>query len=149
MTSRMIASPAVDHRIASASPDETVAAGRELAATLSPGATVALRGDLGAGKTHFVRGLVEGWGGTASATSPTFALVHEYDTPRGPVFHLDFYRARSREEVWSAAHDELDAPHGLVVIEWADRFASLVPEGAIRVEIAHGGSDKRVITITG
>lgn len=148
MAPRVLISPAVDHRIASASPDDTVAAGRALAATLPPGATVALHGDLGAGKTHFVRGLVEGWGGTASTTSPTFALVHEYDTPRGPVFHLDFYRARSEEEIWSAAHDELEAPHGLVAIEWADRFASLVPVDAVRVEIAHADGGKRVITIT-
>lgn len=138
----------MDNRIISTSPDETIAAGRALGASLGPGSAVALHGDLGAGKTHFVRGLVEGWGGIVMATSPTFALVHEYGTPRGPVFHLDFYRARSGEEIWSAAHDELDAPLGLVVIEWADRFASLVPSGAIRVEIAHAGDDQRTITIS-
>lgn len=116
--------------------------------TLPPGAAVELHGDVGAGKTHFVRGLVEGWGGAVSATSPTFALVHEYDTPRGPVFHLDFYRAHSEQEIWSAAHDELDAPQGLVVIEWAGRFASLVPAGAVRVEITHAGDERRIITIS-
>jgi len=129
-------------------PDETVAAGRALAGELVAGDTVALSGELGAGKTHLVRGLVEGWEGKVPATSPTFALVHEYSTPRGPVFHLDLYRAGSAEEVWSAAHDELDAPHGLVVIEWADRFASLVPPGAIRVHIAHEGDDRRTIRIS-
>ena len=144
----MIALAVVKNELTSASPGETVAAGRTLAIALSHGDTVALRGDLGAGKTHFVRGLVEGWGGEAPATSPTFALVHEYTTPRGPVFHLDFYRARTEEEIWCAAHDELDAPHGLVVVEWADRFAALVPPGAIRVEIAHAGGDSRTITIT-
>ena len=129
------------------SPEETVAAGRTLAATLAPGACIALTGELGAGKTHFVRGLVEGWGGSELATSPTFTLVHEYLTPRGPVFHLDLYRARSAEEIWNATHDELEAPHGLVVIEWADRFPALVAPDAVRVGIAHAGEGRRRITI--
>ena len=129
------------------SPEETVAAGRALAARLAPGSAVALTGDLGAGKTHFVRGLVEGWGGSEAATSPTFTLVHEYPTPRGPVYHLDLYRARTGEEVWTAAHDELEDPHGLVVIEWADRFPSLLPPTAVSVAIRHAGEGRREITI--
>ena len=108
---------------------------------------MALRGELGAGKTCFVRGLVEGWGGHETATSPTFTLVHEYTTPRGPVFHLDLYRAASGDEVWAAAHDELDAPHGLVVIEWADRFPEIVPPQATRVAIVHSGEGARTITV--
>ena len=134
--------------IVSSAPDETVAAGRALAARLPPGSTVALNGDLGAGKTHFVRGLVAGWGGAEEATSPTFTLVHEYATPRGPVFHLDLYRAKSEEEIWSAAHDELEGAEGVVVVEWADRFPALVPADAIRVTIEHDGEGRRRITLT-
>lgn len=130
------------------SPAETVAAGRALAAELAPGSVVALSGDLGAGKTHFVRGLVEGWGGPESATSPTFTLLHEYATPRGPVFHLDLYRAGSAGEVWAAAHDEMESPGGLVVMEWADRFPSLVPDGAVHVHIGHAGENRRRITVS-
>ncbi len=133
--------------LTTATPDETTAAGRALAAKLPPGSSVALQGELGAGKTCFVRGLVEGWGGTQQATSPTFTLVHEYPTPRGPVFHLDLYRAESAEEIWSAAHDELHAPHGLVVMEWADRFPGLVPRDAVRVMIAYAGEGRRTISI--
>lgn len=129
-------------------PDDTVAAGRALGARLAPGDTVALEGELGAGKTHFVRGLVEGWGGTERATSPTFALLHEYSTPRGPVFHLDLYRARSAEEVWSAAHDELAAEDGLVVIEWAGRFPALIPASATRVSITSAGDGRRTIIVS-
>jgi tRNA threonylcarbamoyladenosine biosynthesis protein TsaE len=129
------------------SPEETVAAGRAMAARLAPGSAVALTGDLGAGKTHFVRGLVEGWGGSETATSPTFTLVHEYPTPRGPVYHLDLYRARTGEEIWAAAHDELDDPHGLVVIEWADRFPALLPTAAVRVAIRHAGEGRREIIV--
>jgi tRNA threonylcarbamoyladenosine biosynthesis protein TsaE len=129
----------------SSGPDDTVAAGRRLAATLPAGSVVALSGDLGAGKTHFVRGLVRGWEGDEHATSPTFALIHEYSTPRGPVFHLDFYRASGPHEIWSAAHDELHAPDGLVVMEWADRFPELVPATAIRIRIEHAGEGRRRI----
>ena len=131
----------------SSNPDETVAAGRALAERLAPGDVVALQGDLGAGKTHFVRGLLEGWEGSERATSPTFALVHEYATARGPV-SLDLYRADSAGDVWSAAHDEMHAPHGLVVMEWADRFPELVPAGAIHVAIAQTDSGGRLITIS-
>lgn len=134
-------------RLVSTSPDETVAAGHALAGRLGPGACVALEGELGAGKTHFVRGLVAGWGGTQEATSPTFALVHEYVTPRGPVFHLDLYRAGSAEEVWSAAQDELHAPHAMVVIEWADRFPELLPDGCTRVRLRHEAAGQRSIEI--
>jgi len=133
--------------IVTSAPDETVAAGRALAGRLAPGATVALSGDLGAGKTHFVRGLVAGWGGTEEATSPTFTLVHEYATPRGPVFHLDLYRTESADDVWAAAHDELAGDGGLVVIEWADRFPALIPPHAFRVTIDHHGEGRRRITI--
>ena len=128
-------------------PDETVAAGRALAARLPPGSTVALSGELGAGKTHFVRGMVGGWGGAEDATSPTFTLVHEYATPRGPVFHFDLYRAESAEEIWASAHDELENSDGLVVVEWADRFPALLPPDAVRVTIAHHGEGRRLITI--
>ncbi len=133
--------------IIAASPEETIAAGRALAGRLSPGSAVALTGRLGAGKTCFVRGLVEGWGGADAVTSPTFTLVHEYPTPRGPIFHFDLYRAGSAEEVWSAAQDELGAADGMLVVEWADRFPELLPAGAVRVGIDDEGEGRRVITI--
>ena len=134
------------HRISS-SPDDTIAAGCDLARQLPPGSTIALEGELGAGKTHFVRGLVAGWGGAEDATSPTFALVHEYPTPRGPVFHLDLYRATSAGEIWAAAHDELEAPHGLVVVEWADRFPELLPPHCVKVRLTCTGDGRREIRI--
>ena len=133
--------------IVSNHPDETTTVGRDLGARLVPGTVVALAGDLGAGKTHFVRGLVAGWGGTEAATSPTFTLLHEYATPRGPVFHLDLYRAKTAAEVWDATHDELSEAAGLVVIEWADRFPELVPPNACRVSLTATGQGRREITI--
>jgi len=133
--------------IETTAPEETVEAGRQLARDLSPGAVVALSGELGAGKTHFVRGLAEGWGATEQATSPTFALLHEYETPKGKICHLDLYRARDTEEIWSAVHDELDASDGLLVIEWADRCPELLPPDTVRVAITHGGDGRRIISV--
>ena len=129
-------------------PEETVEAGRALAARLGPGAAVALVGDLGAGKTHFVRGLAAGWGAhPGEAASPTFALLHEYAAPRGNVHHLDLYRAADLNEVWSAVHDELDHGSGLLVIEWADRFPELVPPDAVWVRIRHAGEGRREFSV--
>lgn len=130
------------------SPEETVEAGRALGAGLGPGAVIALAGDLGAGKTHFVRGLAAGWGAEPDeACSPTFALLHEYATPRGTVRHLDLYRAQHAEEIWSAVHDELDPAAGLLVIEWADRFPALVPPDAVWVRIRHAGEGRRAFVV--
>jgi len=134
-------------KIESSTPEETVDAGRRLARSLGPGVVVALSGELGAGKTHFVRGLAEGWGAEEQATSPTFALLHEYLTPRGKICHLDLYRARDAEEIWSAVHDELNLSDGLLVVEWADRFPELLPPDALRISIEHAGEGRRIITI--
>lgn len=134
--------------MSSHSPEETFLAGQQLADTLAPGTVITLLGDLGAGKTCFTSGLLAGWGGERDATSPTFTLVHEYLTPRGPIYHLDLYRAKTAEEIWSATHDELGAPHALTVIEWADKFPELVPANAVRVCITHSGETSRLITIT-
>lgn len=134
-------------RTLTSTPGQTIAAGRELSARLAAGAVVALCGDLGAGKTHFVRGMAEGWGAAESAASPTFALLHEYDSPRGPIRHLDLYRALSAAEVWSAVHDEMHDDSGLLVIEWADRFPELVPPGATWVHLRYAGDGQRELEI--
>lgn len=132
----------------SSSPDETASHGRDLATRARPGEVWALVGDLGAGKTHFVQGIVQGAGvpaGTA-ATSPTFTLVHEYTGGRLPVFHFDFYRLRTADETLALGLDEyLDGP-GLTVIEWADRFPELLPPGTrwFHFEILPGG-ERRIV----
>ena len=107
--------------------EDTMAWGRSLADSLRPGAVVALCGQLGAGKTHVVKGLLDGLGSTEDVTSPTFSLVHEYQRARLPVFHFDFYRMTSKAELLNIGWDEyLDEP-GVVVVEWADMFPSLLP----------------------
>lgn len=73
--------------------------------------------------------------------------MHEYSAPRGRMHHLDLYRAKNAEEIWSAVHDELEPSTGLLVIEWADRFPELVPPEAVWVRIRHAGEGRRTFTV--
>jgi tRNA threonylcarbamoyladenosine biosynthesis protein TsaE len=132
--------------ITSASPEETEAAGERLGRGLHPGAVVALTGELGAGKTCFVQGLVHGLGATVRATSPTFVLVNQY-AGRVPVYHVDAYRTESLTELIDLGLLELMAGDGVTVIEWADKLPSLLPPDAIHVTIQGVGDEPRLITI--
>lgn len=104
-----------------------MAFGQSLAADLKPGDVIALCGQLGAGKTHLVKGLLSGLGTDECATSPTFSLVHEYQSARLPVFHFDFYRMAREGDLLNIGWDEyLDEP-GVILVEWADLFPALLP----------------------
>lgn len=122
----------------------TLAAGVLLAEDLQPGDVVALTGGLGAGKTHFTKGLVQGLGGSEEVTSPTFTLVHEYRSCRLPVFHFDFYRMESREEVLAIGWDEYLDAGGVCVVEWADRFPELLPPGTHWLALEADGAGRRL-----
>src|SRR5262245_54982345 len=132
--------------ITSHSPEETHAAGERLAATLEAGDVVALTGELGAGKTCFVQGLVRGLGASTWATSPTFVLVNEY-RGRLPIHHIDAYRVANAEELIDVGLLELIDGDGVTVIEWADRLRQLLPERTIVVAIAGVGDETRTIEI--
>lgn len=128
------------------SEDETAAVGRELAATLSAGDVLLLYGDLGAGKTAFVRGLAEGLGVERDeVSSPTFTLIQEYRGGRLPLFHVDLYRIEDPREFDELGLDEI-AEDGVLAIEWAEKMRD-VRLGAITVRIEHGIGDTRVIRI--
>ena len=143
----MLFSISVD-TIISNSPEETKAIGRTLAASLQRGAVVALIGDLGAGKTHFTKGLVEELGGDlAEVTSPTFTLVHEYREGRLPVFHFDFYRLEEASELRNIGWEDYLLEDGVVVVEWAERFPSALPEGTIRVRFSIGEGNQRRLEV--
>ena len=129
-----------------ASPEETAAVGKRLAATLGAGDVVALTGELGAGKTCFVQGLTRGLGVEARATSPTFVLINEY-RGRLPVHHVDAYRTAPATELIDLGLLELFDGDGVTVVEWADRAASLLPDRAIHVHIDGVGDEPRTITM--
>jgi len=132
--------------ITSARPEETEDAGERLGRTLEPGAVVALTGELGAGKTCFIRGLVRGLGVTGRATSPTFVLINQYPG-RVPVYHVDAYRTESLTELMDLGLLELLGGGGVTIIEWADKLESLLPPEAIHVHIDGVGDQPRAITI--
>jgi len=132
--------------IATHSESETVAAGRDLGAGLQPGDVVLLTGDLGAGKTAFVRGLAEGLGlDPSEVTSPTFTLIQEYAGGRLPLHHVDLYRLKPIE-VDDLGLDELTTEGGVTAIEWPDRLPRPFDE-AIQIRIEHGHDNHRTIHI--
>ena len=138
--------------IISHSPAETFAHGRALAATFRAGDVLALDGDLGAGKTHFVKGIAAGLGCEGDVTSPTFTLVHEYTGGRLPLFHFDFYRLDSEDETLRIGLDDYLGAGGVLVIEWAGKFPALLPRGTRWFRLravtgsAKGDGDVREIT---
>lgn len=116
--------------------------GSELGASLAAGSVLALVGGLGAGKTQLAKGLAEGVGYPGEVTSPTFALVQEYRGGRLPVFHFDYYRLRSADELLAIGWDEYLDQRGLVIAEWADLFPELLPPETrwLRLEALPDGS---------
>jgi tRNA threonylcarbamoyladenosine biosynthesis protein TsaE len=129
------------------SPAETEAIGRELAKDVDAGSVVALKGELGSGKTLFTKGLVAGLGSSAAVTSPTFTIVHEYRGGRLPVYHFDFFRLENRESVARLGLDDYFFGDGVSVIEWADRFPNLVPEQARWISFEIESERQRIITL--
>ncbi|HEX5398629.1 MAG TPA: tRNA (adenosine(37)-N6)-threonylcarbamoyltransferase complex ATPase subunit type 1 TsaE [Verrucomicrobiae bacterium] len=106
-------------------PGETEALGEKLGRAARSGTVFALSGELGAGKTQFVKGLARGLGVTARVHSPTFTLVNEYGGGRLRLFHLDLYRLETGEQVLAAGLEEFLQPDGVAVIEWAGRIYDL------------------------
>ena len=125
---------------------ETGAVGSELATTLARGDVVLLIGDLGAGKTAFVRGLAEGLGiASDQVSSPTFTLVQEYRAGRVPLVHVDLYRLDDPREIDDLGLDEI-AEEAVLAIEWAEKHPR-PPREAIRVLLEHAGETGRRITV--
>jgi tRNA threonylcarbamoyladenosine biosynthesis protein TsaE len=113
------------------SPAETEAIGRQVAENIGVGSVLALKGDLGSGKTLFVRGVVNGLGSSADVTSPTFTILHEYrGGGRLPVYNFDLFRVENPQALARLGLDDYFFGDGISVIEWADRFPEFVPEQA-------------------
>jgi tRNA threonylcarbamoyladenosine biosynthesis protein TsaE len=120
--------------------------GRQLAKDVEAGSVLALKGELGSGKTLFTKGLVAGLGSSAAVTSPTFTIVHEYQGGRLPVYHFDFFRLENRGSAVRLGLDEYFFSDGVSVIEWADRFPDLVPEHARWISCEIKSERQRTIT---
>ena len=127
------------------SPAETEKFGRKFAKGLSAGSVLALKGELGSGKTQFVKGLASGIGSTAAVTSPTFTIVHEYSGGRWPIYHFDFFRIEDRQSAMRLGLDEYFFDDGVSVIEWADRFPDLIPESAHWISFEMKSENGRMI----
>ena len=136
-------------RFISDSVEETERLGAELAAQLPAGAIIAFTGDLGAGKTAFVRGMAQGLGIAERVTSPTFTIVNEYEGGSRPLFHFDLYRLCGSDELFDIGWEDYLARGGICAVEWSERAADAM-EDCIRVDISRGKSDgQRIITIEG
>lgn len=130
--------------------NDTMHIGTSLGQHLQRGDIVLLSGDLGAGKTHFSKGVVAGIGSFDSVTSPTFVFINEYRGPqRLPIFHADLYRITTPAELSGIGIDDATDGSGICLIEWPERDPSLVQVAHIAVHMTHAGSTSRRITMRG
>jgi len=130
------------------SPEETEAVARSLGEKLRPGAVLAYRGDLGAGKTAFTRGLAKGLGAKEQVTSPTYTIVNEYITGRLPLFHFDMYRLQSAEDLWDIGWEDYLDRGGVCAVEWSERVEQAL-FGCAVITIEKLGDDRRRIRVEG
>jgi len=128
------------------SAEETETVGRALAGTLTAGTLLALRGDLGAGKTAFVRGLAAGLGCEGRVTSPTFTIVNEYEG-KLPLFHFDLYRLEGEDELYDIGFDEYLARGGVCAVEWSERAPEAMAAAQVQVTISRLDVSTRRITV--
>lgn len=127
--------------------DETIAIGKQFAEELKQGDIVCLNGNLGAGKTHFVKGVASFFGvNEAEVNSPTFTLINEYSGTL-PIYHFDCYRLKNEQEALEIGAEEYLFGEGVSLIEWPERINSLLPDETIKVELNHAGDSKRIIRI--
>ncbi|MGN1014995.1 MAG: tRNA (adenosine(37)-N6)-threonylcarbamoyltransferase complex ATPase subunit type 1 TsaE [Butyricicoccus sp.] len=132
------------------SPEETEAAGAQLAAHAYAGMVAAFTGDLGAGKTAFCRGFLRQLGYTGRVTSPTFAIVNEYDTEPFHVCHFDMYRILDEDMLYDIGWDDYLDGEQILLIEWSENISDALPENCVTVDIRRGDTENsRTITIQG
>jgi len=128
-------------------PAETEAIGQRFAKDVNAGSVLALKGELGSGKTQLVKGLVAGLGSGAAVTSPTFTILHEYSSGRFPVYHFDFFRLEDQQSIARLGLDDYFFGDGVSVIEWADRFPEFIPGQARWILFEIKSENTRAITL--
>ena len=137
----------MEKRVYTSSEEETEACGQELAEGLGPGSVVALYGDLGAGKTAFVRGLARGLGVRESVSSPTFTIVNEYPGAI-PLFHFDMYRLRDEGELFDIGWEDYLDRNGVCALEWSERVEGALGPDTVRVTLRRLDDARREIVIS-
>ena len=132
------------------SPEETEKIGAAMGRIIPAGTVLAYRGDLGAGKTAFTRGLARGLGFKEAVTSPTYTIVNEYLGGRLPLFHFDMYRLSSADDLFDIGWEDYLDRGGVCAVEWSERVDDAMPADTLWVDIARGTDESdRIITITG
>jgi len=127
--------------------EETIQIGKEFAKKLGIGDIICLEGDLGVGKTHFVKGVASYFGiNTENVSSPTFTLINEY-LGKIPVYHFDCYRIYKEQEALEIGIEDYLYGDGISIIEWPSKIKGLIPKDAIKIEFKHTGASKRSINI--
>jgi tRNA threonylcarbamoyladenosine biosynthesis protein TsaE len=141
----MLAAP-----VGSVTEDALRAWGELLGATVSVPAVLALRGDLGAGKTTLAQAIARGAGVVDDVTSPTFALVHQYDSARGVVAHLDLYRLKAPDDLYALGWDDILRTAAIVIVEWPERAGALLPAARADIALAEerDDPDHRMVQVT-
>ena len=124
---------------------ETRALGEKLAGRLQPGDVLLLEGDLGAGKSELTRGIAKGLGVTETVTSPSFTILNVYESGRFPLYHFDWYRLESSEELYELGMDEYLGGIGIALVEWPEQCPDAVPENCLRIRITATGENSRQI----
>ena len=128
------------------SPAETRELGRQLAQSLLPGDVLLLYGDLGAGKSELTRGIAEGLGVSGPVTSPSFTILNVYDDGRIPLYHFDWYRLESAEELYEMGMDEYLGGDGVAVVEWPTQCPEAIPETHLAIHLTPAGETEREIS---
>jgi tRNA threonylcarbamoyladenosine biosynthesis protein TsaE len=139
-----------EKRFRTRSVEGTLALGERIAEILQPPMLVILRGEVGAGKTTLVKGIAAAYGaaGEDDVTSPTFTLLHEYVGPKAHIFHLDLYRLETEEQIAVLGlHEMLEEPNALVLVEWGERFESVIKLADGEIAMEHGEGDERGLLI--
>ena len=126
---------------------ETRALGEKLASRQKAGDVLVLQGELGAGKSELTRGIAAGLGVSETVTSPSFTILNVYESGRCPLYHFDWYRLESEEELYELGMDEYLGGDGIAVVEWAERCPDAVPENVLRIRLEVTGGESRRITI--
>ncbi|MCL4538892.1 MAG: tRNA (adenosine(37)-N6)-threonylcarbamoyltransferase complex ATPase subunit type 1 TsaE [Bacteroidetes bacterium] len=125
---------------------ETIEKGMEFAKQLRPGSFVALYGDLGAGKTQFVKGVCRNFEVRETVNSPTFTIVNEYHG-KIPVFHIDLYRMKDLDEIFGIGFDEYLDAGGICLVEWAEKLDGIIPDSRYEVKMSIVDDSTREIAI--